>query len=141
MDCPHLLCYLNRLNRRRINHLRQALNPHQYVGVMHLLMRYISRHPGASQDEVREYYSLDKTSVCRDARRLEELGHIRRQIDESNRRQNQLFLTPAGEAFLPVINDAYDSFSKRLTGEMTAEELDTLMLLIKKLDANTAEGL
>lgn len=141
MDCPHLLCYLNRLNRRRISHLRQALSPYQYVGIMHLLMRYISKHPGASQDEVREYYSLDKTSVCRDARRLEELGHIRRQIDESNRRQNQLFLTPEGEAFLPTINEAYDTFSKKLVGEMTAEELDTLITLLKKLDANTAEKL
>ena len=141
MECPHLLCYLNRLNRRRVAYLRQELNPHQYGGIMHLLMRYISKHPGASQDEVREYYALDKTSVCRDARRLEELGHIRRQIDESNRRQNQLFLTEAGEAFLPVIDNAYDEFSKKLTGEMTSEELDTLIQLLKKLDANTAEGL
>lgn len=141
MDCPHLLCYLNRLNRRRINHLRQAQSPYQYVGIMHLLMRYISKHPGASQDEVREYYTLDKTSVCRDARRLEELGHIRRQIDENNRRQNQLFLTPEGEAFLPTINAAYDSFSKKLVGDMTASELDTLIALLQKLDVNTAEKL
>lgn len=139
MNCPHLLCYLTRLNRRRNAYLRQALAPYQYVGIMHLLMRYISQHPGASQDEVREYYSLDKTSVCRDARRLEELGHLRRQIDESNRRQNQLFLTPEGEAFLPVINAAYDAFSQKLVGDMTEQELDTLLALLKKLDENTAE--
>ncbi len=141
MDCPHLLCYLNRLNRRRITHLRQTLAPYQYVGIMHLVMRYVSKHPGASQDEVREFYALDKTSVCRDARRLEELGHVRRQIDEKNRRQNQLFLTPEGEAFLPVINAAYDTFSQKLVDGLTEEELDTLLALLQKLDANTAEGI
>lgn len=141
MDCRHLLCYLTRLHRRRTAYLRQALAPYQYVGIMHLVMRYVSRHPGASQDEIREFYALDKTSVCRDARRLEELGHIRRQIDENNRRQNQLFLTPEGEAFLPVINAAYDAFSRKLVGDMTEEELDTLLALLKKLDDNTADRL
>lgn len=139
MSDSQILCYLLRLNRRRIRCLRQALFPHQYVGTMHLLMFYLSSHPGASQDEIREYYALDKTNVARDAKRLEELGHIRRQVDENNRRQYQLFLTEEGKAFLPVIRAAYNSFSNKLVANLSQDDLHTLCNLLEKLDNNTAD--
>jgi len=137
-DSP-ILRYLLRLNRRRIRCLRQALTPYQYVGTMHLLMFYISCHPGASQDEIREHFALDKTNVARDAKRLEELGHIRRQVDENNRRQYNLFLTEAGEAFLPVIHTAYDSFSDKMLVGLTEQERETLIRLLQMLDSNTSD--
>lgn len=138
MSKSNIFCYLLRLNRRRICCLRQALTPHQYVGTMHLLMLYLSDHPGASQDEIREYYALDKTNVARDARRLEELGHIRRQVDMNNRRQYQLYLTESGKAFLPVIQAAYDNFSDKLVANLSQEEINTLRELLQKLDNNTS---
>ena len=138
MGNSHIFCYLLRLNRRRIRCLRQALAPHQYVGTMHLLMLYLSEHPGASQDEIREYYALDKTNVARDARRLEELGHIKRQVDMNNRRQYQLYVTESGKAFLPLIQAAYDSFSEKLVANLSQEEVDILGKLLQKLDNNTA---
>ena len=39
---------------------------------MHLIVLYIRRHPGSRQEDIAEYYSLDKSSVARDARKLEE---------------------------------------------------------------------
>jgi len=137
MEASRIFCYLLRLNRRRIRCLRQALTPHQYVGTMHLLMFYLSDHPGASQDEIREYFALDKTNVARDAKRLEELGHITRQVDINNRRQYQLFLTEKGTAFLPTICAAYDSFSEKLVSDLSQDEVDTLGKLLEKLDRNT----
>ena len=136
-DC-YIFSYLLRLNRRRVRCLRQALNPHQYVGTMHLLMFYLSNHPGASQDEICEHFTLDKTNVARDAKRLEELGHIRRQVDTNNRRQYQLYLTEAGESFIPVINAAYEHFSKKIVANLSPQEIETLGVLLQKLDDNTA---
>lgn len=45
-----------------------------------LIVLYISRHPGSSQEEITGFYALDKASVTRDTRRLEDLGHIERNI-------------------------------------------------------------
>lgn len=72
-----VLSSLLRINRQRMRLFKRALAPYGYVGVMHLILFHIRRNPGASQEEIAGHFSLDKTSVARDARRLEEMGHIR----------------------------------------------------------------
>ena len=139
MISSELLRYLLRINRRRVRMMRQALLPHQYVGTMHLVMRYISIYPGASQEEIAKHFALDKTSVARDARRLEDMGHIRREIDSANRRQYKLYLTQDGDAFLPTIDAAYDAFAQRLTEKMAPEKQEILIFLLKQLDNDTLD--
>ena len=75
------LSSLLRIDRHRRRALRKALAPCQYVGTMHLIVRYISRNPGASQEEIACFFALDKASAARDAKRLEDMGHIRREIE------------------------------------------------------------
>ena len=99
-----VLYSLLRINRHRRRALKCALAPYQYVGVMHLIVLYVSRHPGSSQEEITCFYALDKASVARDARRLEDLGHIERVVTPENRRQYKLFLTEAGCDMIRVID-------------------------------------
>lgn len=61
-----VLSSLLRINRQRIKTLRRTvLNPNGYVGVMHLIVLYAGRHPGASQEDVVAFFALDKASVAR----------------------------------------------------------------------------
>lgn len=89
-----VLSSLVRINRQRIRDLRRRLAPCGYLGVMHLIVLYVRRHPGARQEDVACFYAVDKTSVARDARRLEDMGHLRREVDPDNRRQYQLYPLP-----------------------------------------------
>ena len=72
------LSSLLRIDRHRRRALRKALAPCQYVGTMHLIVRYISRNPGASQEEIACFFALDKASAARDAKRLVQLQKIPR---------------------------------------------------------------
>ena len=71
-----VLSSLVRINRQRIRDLRRRLAPCGYLGVMHLIVLYVRRHPGARQEDVACFYAVDKTSVARDARRLEDMGAV-----------------------------------------------------------------
>lgn len=127
---------LLRINRQRMRALRQALAPIRYVGVMHLIMTYTNRRPGASQEEIACFYAADKTSVARDARRLEDMGHLRREVDPENRRQYKLYLTEEGQNVLPVIRQAYDSFAAKLSVGISPEDWRQLQRLLKLLEDN-----
>ena len=107
---------------------------------MHLIVLYIRRRPGASQEEITNFYALDKTSVARDARRLEELGHIERKIVPENRRQYQLFLTDRGREMLQVIDDAFDRFQQALTAHISPEDWDMLTLLLQRVEQNVCSA-
>ena len=132
-----VLSSLLRINRQHLRMLRcSVLAPRQYVGVMHLIILYTGRNPGASQEDIVTFYALDKASVARDARRLEEMGHIRRELVPDNRRQYQLFLTEAGQEMLSVLHQATDGFQQRLAGGIAPEDWELLAGLLQRLEAN-----
>ncbi len=135
-----VLSSLLRINRQRIRLFKKELAPYGYVGVMHLILFYIRKRPGASQEEIASHFSLDKTSVARDARRLEEMGHIRRQMDPENRRQYQLYLTEAGEAMLPVLDRIHETFAARLSTGISAQDWEQLKRLLGQVEANCFGG-
>ena len=134
-----VLSSLLRINRHHRRTLKCALAPYQYVGVMHLIVIYVSRSPGTSQEEIAGYFALDKTSVARDARRLEELGHLERRTAPENRRQYQLFLTPAGQDMIQVIDRAMEEFQKNLSAGISPEDWGRLVLLLKRLEENACQ--
>ena len=132
-----VLSSLLRINQQRMRLLRsQALTPNGYVGTMHLIVLYINRNPGSSQEEITGFYALDKASVARDARRLEDLGHIQRNKMPENRRQYRLYLTDAGRDMVRVIDRAAEQFQKILAASISPEDWTQLELLLKRLEEN-----
>lgn len=131
-----VLSSLLRINRYHRKALKCALAPYQYVGVMHLVVLYINRHPGSSQEEITSFYALDKASVARDARRLENLGHIERNKGPEDRRQYKLYLTDAGHDMIQMIDRAEEQFQKRLAASISPGEWAQLELLLKRLEGN-----
>ena len=133
-----VLSSLLRINRQWLRILRHTvLNPNGYVGVMHLIVLHVGFHPGASQEDVVNFFALDKASVARGARRLEEMGHLRRTQDPQNRRQYQLHLTPAGEEMRRQINAAHDRFQQQLSLGVSDEDWTQLASLLCRLEDNS----
>lgn len=132
-----VLSSLLRINRQRIKTLRRTvLNPNGYVGVMHLIVLYAGRHPGASQEDVVAFFALDKASVARGARRLEELGHLRREQDPVDRRQYRLVLTEGGEEMRRIIDQAHLDFQRQLSQGVSPEDWAALAALLERLEEN-----
>ncbi len=128
---------LLRINRQRMVALRRELSPYGYVGYMHLILIYTARNPGASQEEIAAFYALDKASTARDARRLEDAGHIRRQTNPDNRRQYQLFVTEAGKAMVEIINETHRKFQERLSAHISPKDWEKLTELLAVAEANS----
>lgn len=131
-----VLSSLIRINRQRIKQMKKVLIPYGYVGVMHLIILHVRRNPGASQEEIACFFSLDKTSVARDARRLEEMGHICRKTTPEDRRQYQLYLTEAGQAFLPVLDQVHEAFAIEMSKGISPEDWETLRKLLQRVEKN-----
>lgn len=131
-----VLSSLLRINRHYRRTLKCALAPYHYLGVMHLIVLYIKHNPGCSQEEISSFYALDKTSVARDARRLEDLGHIERKTIPENRRQYQLFLTDAGQKMIGIIDDITEQFQQTLSANISSEDWRHLANLLKCLEKN-----
>ena len=121
------------LHRQRKKFMAERLKPYGFVGAMHMILLYIARHPGTTQDAIVSHMFLDKCNVTRRTKRLDELGYIRRETGKTDRRENNLYLTEAGEKLVPVIRGFLQEWARSITRDLSDDECLTLISLIDRL--------
>lgn len=137
MPDPILLSLL-RINRHRMRGLRKLLSPEDYTGTMHLILSFACRNPGCSQEQIACHFALDKTGVARDARRLEEIGHIERRTVPEDRRRYALYPTKRGAAMYETVCRYYDTLADDMTADFSKEERALLDRLLSRAVDNLA---
>lgn len=128
-DLGRALTYLMRSRKRFMG---EKLREYGFSGGMYLILLHADRHPGLSQDAVAGHLYMDKCSVARKVKKLEELSYIYRETDPADRRQNQLFLTEKGRALAPTIRRYLGQWGDEVTSSLTPEEKETLIALLMK---------
>ncbi|HDU7717230.1 TPA: MarR family transcriptional regulator [Listeria monocytogenes] len=91
---------------------------------------------GISQESMAKRFMVDKASVTRHIKRLEELGMIRREIDAKDRRIQRIFVTETGFQMRDLIEEVTAEWSALLTANFSEKEKDDLMHLIGRLSDN-----
>ena len=71
------------LHRQRNKFMGERLKPYGFIGAMHMILLYIARNPGTTQDAIVSHMYIDKCNVARRTKRLEELGYIRRETGKT----------------------------------------------------------
>lgn len=134
----HLISMLYKSHKRFMtSHLRQ----YGISGPMYRFIYTLSRHPGAMQDFLSEFFYMDKGNVARVTKRLEELGFITRQVDPEDRRQYKLFLTAKGEDLVPKIRSLLNEWSRLLTENFEESEAALASSLLERMLDNAQDHL
>ncbi|EOV8924546.1 MarR family winged helix-turn-helix transcriptional regulator [Listeria monocytogenes] len=94
------------------------------------------KEDGISQESMARRFMVDKASVTRHIKRLEELGMIRREIDTKDRRIQRIFVTETGFQMRDLIEEVTAEWSALLTANFSEKEKDDLMHLIGRLSDN-----
>lgn len=133
-DFPRLLGRsITYLHRQRNKFMGEKLKSYGFIGAMHMILLYIARHPGTTQDAIVSHMYIDKCNVARRTKRLEELGYIRRETGKTDRRENNLYLTESGETLVPEIRGYLRDWSKGVTRDLSDEERIVLISLLDRL--------
>ncbi|MBC6163821.1 MarR family transcriptional regulator [Listeria booriae] len=102
-------------------------------------LRYITtlyHHGGLSQDTIVKRFMVDKANVARHIQRLEELGMIRREVDQTDKRKHLIYLTEKGQEIQPIIEETMKAWSGILTDGFTEEEREQLVHLLVRMAEN-----
>lgn len=121
------------LFRNRKKFMGEKLREYDFTGAMYMILLHVHRHPGASQDSIANHMYLEKCTVARRTKKLEELGCLYRETDPSDRRQNKLYLTEKGEELAPVIRSYLAQWGEGVAAGLTEEEKGTLLRLLTKM--------
>ena len=124
---------LSFLTRSRKRFMGERLKEYDFAGGMYIILLHVDRHPGTSQDSIAGHMYIDKCTVARRTKKLEELGYLYRETDKNDRRQNKLYLTEKGVLLAPVIREYLSQWGDEATEKLTDEEKKTLLYLLTKM--------
>ncbi len=95
------------------------------------IMAVLGEYPGASADEVSSKTQIEKSIISRAVQKLLSRHLIDREVDEDDRRRQNLKLTPIGEdvygQIVPV-SYAYEDSLLSCLSKKEAEQLDAIMI-------------
>ena len=110
------------------------INPSQ----LHFLLE-IKHNEEINQDKIASKCNMNKGSVARSIRKLEEKDLVLRKIDDNNRRQNIISLTPKGEETLRESIEILEKWESRVLKENEAIDEDSLKKMLKEITEKTIE--
>ena len=105
---------------------------------LHLLYE-ISTHDDINQEKISLRCNINKVAVARSIKKLEDNGFVVRQIDENNRRQNKVSLTPKGEETLKKAVRILEQWENEVILERGYIEKELLQQILKEIAIKTIE--
>jgi DNA-binding MarR family transcriptional regulator len=87
-----------------------------------------------------ELLKIDKATTAKALKRLEEEGYVVRDIDSSDKRAYKVFVTQKALDIKPVLQDAIISWGNILSNELSQEEKDKVIDILKKMAENASKS-
>lgn len=127
------------LNRRRIQFMSARLGSHGLVGPMYSFLLCLEKNPGISQDFLTSFFSIDKGTVARLCRKLEDLDYIHRSTCPDDKRAYQLTLTDHGREILLAIHDHLNEWSDRILDGLSEDDRQVAFNLLSRMSENVKQ--
>jgi DNA-binding MarR family transcriptional regulator len=97
-----------------------------------MALSYLRDHDGAPQQELAEALCMDANNVVLLLNELEDLGHVARRRDPSDRRRHRVEITAAGCEALEQAETAQEEIEDEVLEGLDAEERATLWRLLTR---------
>jgi DNA-binding MarR family transcriptional regulator len=92
-----------------------------------------------TQQNLADYFGIDKASVVRVVGYLTEKGLIRRQVNSRDRREYFLVLTEKGKALVPDIRQSIQGLNKKALNHLTSEQTEQFFRSLNIIRQNLSE--
>ncbi|KFF75815.1 MarR family transcriptional regulator [Chryseobacterium sp. P1-3] len=96
----------------------------------------LSRDNGINQQEISNKVSKDKSSITYLINSLVKRGLVERTEDKNDRRNKQVFLTSKGKEIIETVYPWALELYKKAAGDITGNEINNALLLIKRMTSN-----
>ncbi len=104
------------------------LNHRQMVFMIHLYMK-----EGIHLEELARIYQVNRATVTRAIRSLEQEGYLRKRVDKANAKAYKLYVTEEGFAVRQRLMNAFNRWIDFLTEGFSDEEIRTAVTLISRM--------
>jgi DNA-binding MarR family transcriptional regulator len=124
-------------SRGRFIFLNDRLRPLGLSAGQFPVLMLLYKEQNIMQETLVRHYHLDKGTIARAVKKLEDAGYIRRIVDPDNRRAVRLFLTEKGEQVAPVLQEINIEWEEQICAGISPEDKKILNTLMRTVAENS----
>ncbi len=128
-------------SRGRFIFLNDRLRPLGLSAGQFPVLMLLYKEQNIMQETLVRHYHLDKGTIARAVKKLQDAGYIRRIVDPGNRRAVRLFLTEKGEHLAPVLQAIHHEWEEQVLTGLSREQKETLNTLMRTVAQNCHRNL
>ncbi len=122
---------------RALQHRAIRGGPHHELTPMESrVLRFLGRHPGATQSELVNHSVRDKGQMARLISALRDRNLVETRVDDADRRVHRLYLTPEGKDIDASVQCRRRALARVAVKGMTLGDQQALVELVDRLRAN-----
>lgn len=96
------------------------------------VIMYLYAHPGAGQRSIAEFADITASAVNQTVKSMLNEGYLRKETDESDKRNSRLYLTERGKETADRLHEKLDVWDEDITALIGAEKEAELIALLEK---------
>ncbi len=127
---------LSILHRQTQVYLQKALDPLDLGHGQARVLRYIDRNPGVRQQDISEYFRLDKGSTSTLIRSLDKKGFLEKELDMEDNRAYRLVASQKAVDLRTQLEEIFSKWTDRLLNGFADSEKDQLIEQMERMIRN-----
>jgi len=131
--------FISIIHRTRIVHLNKEMKDLELTAGQVPFLMYLSHKEGITQEDLAIHLHVDKGTVARALKKLEDNGFLYREINPQNRRSYLLFLTEKGRKIVPKIYNIDKEWEDYVCSNFPNDECNHLFNVLKILAMKSLE--
>jgi len=128
--------WIARLYRSSQNHFASRLAKLHIGRGQHSFLLVLYRKDGISQDQLARALHINKAAVARALAKLEINGYVERKKDNSDRRNNQVYLTDKAKKIKAKLLSEVNDWTNTLADGFSDADRKNLIALLKRIGDN-----
>ena len=125
--------YISIIFRYGQNYMNRKLEPYHIGRGQNMILFTLFKNGGIRQEDLACYLKIDKGSIAKSLKKLEDEGYIERRIDDEDKRAYKVYLTQKGIDIMPVLEEAARQWEDGLTADLSEEEKQKMKHLLNKM--------
>ena len=128
------------IHRTRMVYLNDKMKSMDITAGQFPFIMVLSHEEGITQEDLAAHLHIDKGTVARALRKLEDKKYIFRDIDKKNRRRYLIYLTEKGRSVVPHIINIDNEWENSMCSKFSEEEYTNLFDILRVLTVNSLEN-
>ena len=128
------------IHRTRMIYLNDKMGNMDITAGQFPFISVLSYEEGISQEELADHFHIDKGTVARALRKLEDNEYLFRKVDSLNRRRYLIYLTEKGRKAIPTLINIEKEWENSMCSKFSQDDYNNLFDILKVLAVNSLEN-